>query len=79
MANDPTPNDTSNAPYKMAHDARNNANRIVVEGVDEPKSFAAHVPKDYSSPDVEDRRHSLPETALGFAQHVLNPIGGKKK
>jgi hypothetical protein len=71
------PNDTSNAPYKMAHDARN-ASKIVIEGVDDPKSFASHVPEGYTSPDVQDDRHSLSAKALGLAQNILNPMNKKK-
>jgi hypothetical protein len=71
-------NDTSDASYKMAHDARN-ASRVVVEGVDEPKSFASHVPEGYISPDVQDDRHSLSAKALGLAQNILNPMNPNKK
>jgi hypothetical protein len=45
-------------PYRLAHDARRNASRTAIEGVEEPrKPFITNVPKDYVSVDVEDRRH----------------------
>lgn len=48
--------------YKQVRENRlgdpQNASRVVVEGVEEPaKSFAARMPKDYKSADVEDRRN----------------------
>jgi hypothetical protein len=67
------PNDTSKAPYKMAHKARNDS-KMVIEGVDEPsKTYASRVPEGYTSPDVED--HRSPEyRQKGLVQFLSNPV-----
>ncbi len=69
MANDEAPKKPT---YKMAHNARTSEIDFFLDNTKEPKEpkepeggFASHVPKDYKSQDVIDKRNDTWATNAG--------------